>query len=354
MGKQQTFKDFDSLGKKFGLESSGERKNAVIKKNEEHPNLGWLFYKNYYAGLENIEDKNKNKVDFLNNKKADEVALFFSEKNQEIINNSSSFCHDKNQINNLISFELKTTYPGLITGVGLNHATGLIGEIKLGFQFDYTTGLPYIPGSSIKGLLRSAFPFSLKVKKEKEQEKNVQDYRNNRFSYIKKLLNNLKDENNADISIDISESEIKTLEYAIFTGTDENGKVLDSPQRDLFLDVMIIKASKNGLIGTDFITPHKHPLKDPNPIQFFKVLPEVVFQFLFKLNETILFEDKAYTKNGFENLKKKLSEEENFDILIFEKAKVISAEKKLALFRQILLDLGIGAKTNVGYGQFSG
>jgi hypothetical protein len=30
------------------------------------------------------------------------------------------------------------------------------------------------------------------------------------------------------------------------------------------------------------------------------------------------------------------------------------ADKKLALFRQILLDLGAGAKTNVGFGRFCG
>lgn len=351
MGKQQTFKDFESFGKEFGLDNTNNKKEEK-KKREKQPNLGWLFYKDYYAGLENLKDDRGNNVDFLNNKKANEVGEFFSEKNKKIIDDYSFSCGD-NSIKDSIDIKLKTIYPGLITGIGINHETGLMGEIKLGFQFDYTTGIPYIPGSSVKGLLRSAFPFSLKVKTEKEQEKNVIDYRNNRYAYIADVLKNLKNENDIDISINVSDNEIKALEYAIFAGTDEKGKALECTERDVFLDAMISKASKKGIIGTDFITPHIDPLKDPNPIQFFKILPKNIFQFSFKFSDTILYKNRAYTIEGFEKLKIELSKKENFDSSVFEKAKKICSEIKKALFRQILLDFGIGAKTNVGYGQFS-
>ena len=69
---------------------------------------------------------------------------------------------------------------------------------------------------------------------------------------------------------------------------------------------------------SDYITPHKSPFKDPLPIQFLKLAPESTLKFFFKL------------KDG-----------------------VITAKQKLLLFKVILLDRGIGAKTNVGYGQFS-
>lgn len=67
---------------------------------------------------------------------------------------------------NIFQVELTTSYPGLITGIGVSHQTTLkwmdkndqIPEFKLGITFDYTTGLPIIPGSSIKGVLRSFFP----------------------------------------------------------------------------------------------------------------------------------------------------------------------------------------------------
>ncbi|MCD7838802.1 MAG: RAMP superfamily CRISPR-associated protein, partial [Clostridiales bacterium] len=55
------------------------------------------------------------------------------------------------------SFDLKTTYPGLLAGTGLPHGAGVKGELAIGFTFDYVTGLPYLPGSTVKGVLRSGF-----------------------------------------------------------------------------------------------------------------------------------------------------------------------------------------------------
>jgi hypothetical protein len=60
------------------------------------------------------------------------------------------------------------------------------------------------------------------------------------------------------------------------------------------------------------------PFTNPNPIQFLKVLSKVQFQFQFKL-----------TDGGG-----------------------LKAGQKEVLFKEILCYMGIGAKTNVGYGQF--
>jgi CRISPR-associated protein Cmr6 len=82
--------------------------------------------------------------------------------------------------------------------------------------------------------------------------------------------------------------------------------------------VIIGSRDNNGkFLDSDFITPHKDEFKDPIPLQFLKVLPGVTFCFQFILRDGKL-----------------------------EKG------KKLDLFKRILLDLGIGAKTNVGYGKF--
>lgn len=64
-----------------------------------------------------------------------------------------------NTINPFInkSFTLSVCYPGLVTGVGIGHEAKIEEEFKLGIHLDYTTGLPVIYGSSVKGVLRSAF-----------------------------------------------------------------------------------------------------------------------------------------------------------------------------------------------------
>jgi len=61
--------------------------------------------------------------------------------------------------------------------------------------------------------------------------------------------------------------------------------------------------------------------KNPTPIRFLKIAPNVTFTFQFKLKDSC-----------FENNQK------------------ITPNEKIELFKKILLDFGIGAKRNVGYG----
>lgn len=85
-----------------------------------------------------------------------------------------------------------------------------------------------------------------------------------------------------------------------------------------------ISESKNTdgrFLGNDYITPHKEALKEPVPIQFLKVLPDVVFQFQFLIPPQFAYKD-------------------------------LTCDNIKDLFKKILLDLGVGAKTNVGYGHF--
>lgn len=242
-------------------------------------NIGHLFYKQYFNGLKLDRNTGKPKLDNPINQQ------FYNLKLTDYPNLV------KTPYKGSLTIPLTTVYPGLLIGSGYIHEVGgkeIENELKLGFFFDYTTGMPVIPGSSVKGLLRSAF------------KKDGGDY-------INELLSEL------DITITHSISE---LEKAIF----ENSDSVSIYKRDIFFDAYPVQSENNNaaFLANDYITHHENPLKDPNPVQFLKILPNVQFQFNFKL-----------TANGG-----------------------LSADNKLKLFKQILLDLGIGAKTNVGYGQF--
>ena len=167
------------------------------------------------------------------------------------------------------SFELKTIYPGLLVGSGYNlpKLKESSDDFQLGFFFDHTTGLPLISGSSIKGLLKSV------CKKDE---------------FIQAVY---------ETSVDM--------------------KVFDDNQ-SIFYDAFILRTDNHGkkIFGSDFITSHhsqeKNGLfKEPNPVKFLKVLPDVTFKFQFEC-------DVEY----------------------------------IELFQKIILDFGLGAKTNVGYGKF--
>lgn len=225
-------------------------------------NLGQLFYRDYYQNPDNINQINNHILE------------------SKIIDTSYNSPH---------GFNLETIYPGLLIGSGYNHEfDGNEEAFKIGFFFDHTTGMPIIPASSVKGVLRSAF---------KHPE------------YIIDLLN----EN------DIKDIDISQLEQEIFVGKRSEKEFIPIPKRDVFLNAVPIESNNEGtrLLGSDYITPHKNALKNPTPIKFLKVLPQVMFKFQFILRDG-----------------------------------TICATAKESLFLQIILDLGIGAKTNVGYGQF--
>lgn len=274
-------------------------------------NVGWLYYRDYYHDFSKYKKKVKYFYYKANKKQSEkpqrgilQEIIFKEMKNPFIFSsrlngmlNDNKFISDSLQKNGFTPLKLKTTYPGLLIGSGLSHGTPIDNDIKCGFQFDYSTGLPIIPGSSVKGVLRSAFP-------DKKKDKT---YNSMRIDYILSLLSKQ--------GINCTDSDIFLMAENIFNH--ENDKY------DIFMDAIITNGPKDGkFIGDDYITPHNNPYKDPNPIQFIKVLPEVEFTFFFKLS--------PYTLN------KETKTEVN----------------KLDLYRQILLDFGIGAKTNVGYGHF--
>lgn len=203
---------------------------------------------------------------------------------------------------------MRVQAPGLLIGSGLAH--GLPGseeDVKTGLQFDYTSGLPVIPGSSVKGVIRSAFPM---IKEDKEQSNEADA---EKLNYIKSLIADIPEFS----SLVLEDNDILELGNQMFN------------HGDIFADALLVgygtRMKQHGpvkqVLTEDYITPHTGgPLAQPIPIKIVKVAPGVTFAFCFKYNET---------KIG---------------------AKVVSASMKKALCAAILQDLGVGAKTNVGYG----
>ena len=98
---------------------------------------------------------------------------------------------------------------------------------------------------------------------------------------------------------------------------------------DTFFDAIVVSPAKDGkLIASDALAPHggsghDDPFAEPVPIPFIKIAPGVRLRFRFNL---------VPTKDADGNV-------------------VMSAKDKETLFKNMLTTFGIGAKTNVGYGQ---
>lgn len=336
----------------------------------KYANVGWLYYREFYRDfmkkkvtilyreskeksldnnfrwvkqqMKKREYKKEGQIEWT----ADRQELLFLKKSRVICNSRlGNFSRANERIINLLKnmdrqacfvqdrqgasrrlysyefFTLKTLYPGLLIGSGLSHGTACKNDSKIGFQFDFTTGLPIIPGSSVKGVLRSMFP---DPDRAEDDEYNVE-----RCGYIRSVLAEKCGFGG------VSDKELLELAERIFRESDAEARA-DCGGRDVFMDALLTGSDNECwdggrlFMGDDFITPHKKPLKDPIPIQFLKVLPDVSFTFVFRLASTRL--GKPDKQSGMQ--------------------RILGATSKGKLFKQIVLDVGVGAKTNVGYGHF--
>lgn len=251
-------------------------------------NFGYWYYREYFNTIK------LNSEGIVTN-----FSTFNKGKNDKLIKGATLPPYDKeNDIKDVTGFELKTCYPGLLCGVGYHHEINKPADEKgkkgkkveedkeddpevynLGMYFDYTSGLPVIPGSSIKGMLRSAI----------EEWDFLADY----------------ELNNGVTREEIIEKVFVGKEYSIY-------------DRDIFLDAIPIRVD-NTLFGEDYITHHPNPLQNPNPVRFLRVEPGVTYQFRFILKDH---------------------------------GEKLTVDFKTKLFKAIICTFGLGAKTNVGYGQF--
>ena len=232
---------------------------------------------------------------------------------------------------NIDKIYFSVNYPGLLIGTGTTieytpfNKEKKDNNFKTGLSFDYTTGLPYIPGSGIKGVIRDFFPQKIEDKNYSEKEKlKYQEQNEAKMELINQIL-----ESNYSIE------ETKKIKESIFDGRDfrekenlEEEKFLPIFKRDKFIEGRILVQDGKQILDKDYITPHKKILENPVPIQILKIVPETEIEILFQLNETKIFKS------------------EGNDI-------IITKEQKKNLFTEILSLTGLGAKTNVGYGHFN-
>ncbi len=253
-------------------------------------NIYKLFFKDYF----NEEENGFNFNYVLHNNRPDEnTKNIFNSRNEAIKNVDLKVIPALPIIKDDECLRFKLLYPGLLTGIGLVHdSKKLDGAYNLGMHFDYTYGMPIVYGSSVKGVLKTYFKdFFLKHYPDRE-------------------------------------SDVESLMKLIFEGKNpEYDEKKDTPkyisiyERDVFFDAVIVDSYKGHFLEDDFITPHPDPLKNPTPIKMLKIAPGCKIEFRFKLNDSMI-------------------NEHNYDV-----------DSKLKIFKDILTTVGIGAKTNVGYGQ---
>ena len=255
-------------------------------------NLHYQFWVDYYEGLQNL------------NVSSDE----FKKKNVGLTDSCWELSKEVIPVfNNMQTAAFRVLYPGLLVGLGYEHGTDKVKDapaISPGMSLDMVTGLPFIPGSEVKGMLRSS------------------------KDYVCNTLNKK----------DLTDDEIHQLEVDIFGHThtydphyqaDKNAE--EGQGKDVFFDAFPIQPDSGGhLVGLENITSHLSSeagydgLTKINPITLLKVMPGVVFFFRFLLHDSEI-------KSG-------------------EKSILITADEKLRLFKKIIADFGMGAKTNVGFG----
>ncbi|GAB2027158.1 type III-B CRISPR module RAMP protein Cmr6 [Lactovum odontotermitis] len=212
-------------------------------------NAYYLFNKDYFNFGKSIEDVRINEID---KNSVNEILLDMKFSDFELYL----------EIPGALSFKTKTVYPGLLIGIGNPHDAAKQDEaFKLGFNLDYVTGLPIIPGSTVKGVLKH----------------NLENY----YGWDEEEL------------------------CVVFGSKNTKGTAV-------FLDAIPVQGGENDKIfADDYITPHgDNPLKNPTPLKMLKVRSGVTYEFRF-LNIT---------------------------------------DKQKKLFEEVITTLGIGAKTNVGYG----
>jgi CRISPR-associated protein Cmr6 len=224
-------------------------------------------------------------------------------------------------VNTTIDFTIK--YPGLVVGAGYEHPAMKDSDFQMGFSFDHTTGMPVIPGSTVKGVLKSVFPGKRDDDDDETHDNsNLDKINDNKVIYISDIIKkNYK-------ALNVNYEQLKEL-------IKKNWEEIFFKRKQIFFDAFIVKPImenmvignktipiKNTIFADDYLCPHHdNPFKEPTPLRFLKIAPDVTIRFQFKLLD--------YSENP-----------------AFE----IKTEHIKQVFKQILIDFGIGAKRNYGYG----
>ena len=192
-------------------------------------------------------------------------------------------------------------------------------ESEITFSLDYVTGIPMITGSSVKGRLRSLCETLLQLEKSKQASIDIE------CQTISDFLNM----NTSDIVLSTDEWQ-QFIDQVFGQKDDESQDVFlknGNVQHDVFFDAF---AEETNCLTNDYLTPHNpegkkgDDYKNVIPVKFLRIKPGTRIHFRFKFN--------------------------NFEINRGNVRIQITAAQKIKFFKNLLMEYGIGAKTNKGYG----
>ena len=220
---------------------------------------------------------------------------------EEKLNLQADFIESKKKRYTVLEFSINLKTP-LVLGMGESHPS------ENGMTLDHTLGIPYIPASSIKGVLR--FHFTVNLIHELE-----------RAGILEEFTVTCRDGGDC---LD----EPKTAIPGIFGGnvSDENGRLQENAGNIIVLDAYSLTIP---VLQVDIMNNHHtkyynssdrippSDTEEPNPVQFISIKPGVEFRFYILLDKKIEHHSLA----------------------------LIDACKEMFMS-------GIGAKTAVGYGRF--
>lgn len=287
-----------------------------LLKNKNNSNFSLVFFRlvNWREEENGLEAKISNNRNVLDSSIVDLANLgnrmLPNAKNelQKIHLQQEKLCKFLSSDSMVFQFSVKLRSP-FITGLGAGHPT------ETGMILDRNTGVPFIPASGIKGVMRLAYSIALAKNPEKEQ-------------WLKRVRINEKQEYVEDPDGDqflIDDNEPSLIKY--FGSTDP-----DSSKRGqiVFLDAF---PKTPPALRVDIMNPHfsKYyqgktlPLETdmPVPIKFVTVKKETEFIFRFAV--------LPLSKESFDDNDKKAIEE---------------------AFRIACEEIGFGGKTAIGYGRF--
>jgi CRISPR-associated protein Cmr6 len=327
--------------------------NSIVSKIESISLLFNKYIPIIDAEIQDLKNGKKQVWYSLNNESigGDSKKLFLSEF-IEIINSNNSnnqkilkeFCYKLKErvekqkeslkkigYEDIFSSKLKTAYR-LVVGLG----SGSVFETSL--TLHHIFGIPYIPASALKGVVRSVSFWEIaKSEMKKNENFNIEEFQ-------KKLY---------DENISNSDTE-EIIIHKILFGTQEFKGLLiflDSyPEINKETNKENNKENNNfGIFELDVMTPHYQKYytenqipgdwENPNPITFLTVKKGIPFEFNVLIDKHRLQEieeNKIIPKNVIEKLK-------NYEYL----------RNKVKRWLELALkEFGVGAKTRLGYGIF--
>jgi CRISPR-associated protein Cmr6 len=295
--KKQTKIWFSLKGESIGGDSKKIFLNKVVEKSKFQGNQPGIFYEKIKHFSKIFEDRIRKQKENLKNQQ------------YEII---------------LDDYQLKTA-SRLVVGLGAGHV------LETSLTLHHIFGIPYIPASALKGIVRmvSFWEIAGKLNKKSDNE-------------IEKLQKQLYDD-----ELSGSDSE-KILKHKLLFGAKNFKGLL------VFLDAYPEIQNNQQIFELDVMTPHyqgyytKNQVpgdwENPNPIIFLTVKKGITFCFnvLFdKYRAEKILEDKDFPQNAKDIM-------ENWQKNGYSN---LSSDVKKWL-KDALTEFGIGAKTRLGYGIF--